>query len=219
MTRLFRNKYRIDTIRAKWWDYSGSGVYFITICTKDRAYDFGEIHEHVMHHSEIGALAHQCWSDIPSHFPFVRLGEFVIMPNHVHGILIVDKTNDGRWMDADVVRRGVDPRTDVERHPVDPQDLADLHHASPHDADRHPNAPRPTSNRFGPQSRNLASIVRGYKTGVTKFARHHNPEFAWQSLYHDIIIRDDRAFRIISDYIRNNPKKWGKDRFRKRKKR
>lgn len=202
MTRLFRNKYRIDTIRTKWWDYAGSGVYFITICTKNRAYHFGDIRDGIMRHSEIGAIAHRCWADIPLHFPFVRLGEFVIMPNHVHGILIVDKSNDGR---------GVDPHSDVERHPVDPQDHADLQWAV-----QHPNAPRRSSNRFGPQSRNLASIVRGFKTGVTKFARHHNPEFAWQSLYHDIIIRNDRAYAIISRYIRNNPKKWRQDRFRRR---
>lgn len=200
---------RKNSLRARGWNYSGPGRYFITICAKNHAHYFGHVQDAVMHHSEIGAIAHRCWADIPLHFPFVRLGEFVIMPNHVHGILIVDKSNDGRGMDPvphpDVERRGVDPHADGERHPVDPQDLADLHYASP----------RPTPNRFGPQSRNLASIVRGYKTGVTTYARHHVPAFAWQSLYHDIIIRDDRAFRIISDYIRNNPKKWEQDRFRR----
>ncbi len=59
-------------------------------------------------------------------------------------------------------------------------------------------------------------MVRGYKIGVTKFARQQNIDFKWQALFYDIIIRDDRAFRIITDYIRNNPKNWRKDRFRKR---
>ena len=71
-------------------------------------------------------------------------------------------------------------------------------------------------NTFGPQSRNLASVIRGYKVGVTKFARNQNIDFAWQALYYDIIIRNDRAFNIISRYIRNNPRKWNKDRFKKR---
>lgn len=206
MRRLFGNKYRIDTIRHRKWDYSGSGVYFITICTKHGAYHFGDIHDDVMHHSEIGAIANRCWADIPNHFPFVRLGEFVIMPNHVHGILFLDKTDD---------RHGVDPQKKSAPTPVDPQDLADLRHAPSHHTDRHPNDLRPL-NRFGPQSRNLASVIRGYKIGVTKFARREHIDFNWQALYHDIIIRDDRAFDIISRYIRNNPRNWRNDRFKNR---
>ncbi len=164
-----------------------------------------------MHHSEIGAIAHRCWSEIPLHFPFVRLGEFVVMPNHTHGILIVDKSAD---------LHGIKhvPISDVAHGTVDPQDLADLP-CEPPKSFRHPNNARRSSNRFGPQSRNLASIIRGFKIGVTKYARHHDPIFEWQSLYHDIIIRDDRAFNIISCYIRNNPRKWAQDRFKKRRKR
>jgi REP element-mobilizing transposase RayT len=182
-------------------------VYFITICTRFGAYHFGEIRDGLMHHSEIGAIAHQCWADIPNHFPFVRLGEFVIMPNHVHGILFVDKTGErGGDPHLNVAQGDVDPQLNVAQRPVDPQDLADLPHV--HD-------PRPL-NRFGPQSRNLASVVRGYKIGVTKFARRQTIDFEWQALFYDIIIRNDRAFRIITEYIRNNPKNWNRDRFRKR---
>ena len=229
MRRLFRNRYRIDTIRHRGWDYSGPGVYFITICTRYGAYHFGKIRDGIMHHSEIGAIANQCWADIPNHFPFVRLGEFVIMPNHVHGILFVDKTGerggDPQWNverhgvdpQLNIAQRGVDPHLIIAQRPVDPQDLADLPHVPdprPH-PHRHPHDPRPL-NRFGPQSRNLASVVRGYKIGVTKFARRQTTNFEWQALFYDIIIRNDRAFRIITNYIRNNPKNWKKDRFRKR---
>ena len=203
-------------------------MYFITICTRYGAYHFGEIRDGLMHHSEIGAIANQCWADIPNHFPFVRLGEFVIMPNHVHGILFVDKTGERGGVDPhlNVAQRDVDPQLNVERHgvdphlniaqrPVDPQDLADLPHVPDPHPHRHPHDPRPL-NRFGPQSRNLASVVRGYKIGVTKFARRQTIDFEWQALFYDIIIRNDRAFRIITDYIRNNPKNWKRDRFRKR---
>jgi len=229
MRRLFRNTYRIDTIRHRRWDYSGSGVYFITICTRFGAYHFGKIRDGIMLHSEIGTTAYQCWTDIPNHFPFVRLGEFVIMPNHVHGILFVDKTGerggDPQWNverhgvdpQLNIAQRGVDPHLIIAQRPVDPQDLADLQGVAdprPH-PHRHPHDPRPL-NRFGPQSRNLASVVRGYKIGVTKFARRQTTNFEWQALFYDIIIRNDRAFRIITNYIRNNPKNWKKDRFRKR---
>jgi len=74
-------------------------------------------------------------------------------------------------------------------------------------------------NCFGPQSKNLASILRGFKSAVTTTARKNGDKsFSWQSLYHDKIIRDERAFRTISRYIINNPMKWEKDRLKKKNK-
>ncbi len=84
---LYRNKYRIDSTRLKGWDYSSPGYYFITICTKDRECFFGEIIKEKMYLSEIGEIAHRYWAEIPNHFNNVVLDEFVIMPNHVHGII------------------------------------------------------------------------------------------------------------------------------------
>lgn len=71
------------------------------------------------------------------------------------------------------------------------------------------------TNKFGPQSKNLASIVRGFKIGVTKNARMIHADFAWQSRYHDHIIRNDESFRNISNYIVNNPANWTVDKFHK----
>jgi hypothetical protein len=68
-------------------------------------------------------------------------------------------------------------------------------------------------NQFGPQTKNLASIIRGFKMGVTKNARLIDPEFAWQSRYHDHIIRNEGSFQRISAYIMNNPLNWSADRF------
>ncbi len=65
-----------------------------------------------------------------------------------------------------------------------------------------------TQNKFGSQSQNLASIIRGYKVGVKKYATIHHIDFAWQSRFHDRIIRNDRAFQNIAKYIKNNPDKW-----------
>lgn len=95
MFEKFRNKYRIPSTRLNNWDYGKNGAYFITICTKNREHFFGEIlsvnNNNEMQFTEIGVLADQFWSEIPKHFPFVELGNFQIMPNHVHGILIIDK--------------------------------------------------------------------------------------------------------------------------------
>ena len=97
MPDKYLNKYRIPSARLKNWDYRNDGAYFITICTKNRTHFFGKIENGKMQLSEIGEIAHQNWAEIPQHFPFVQLDAFIIMPNHTHGILIINKNN----MDAD----------------------------------------------------------------------------------------------------------------------
>ena len=66
----------------------------------------------------------------------------------------------------------------------------------------------PTTNKFGPQSQNLASVIRGYKAAVKKYATINNIAFTWQPRYHDHVVREDRALQAIRRYIRNNPQKW-----------
>lgn len=182
--RKFRNKYRVDTIRARWWDYSRNGEYFVTICTHKSRRWFGHVENGKMILSDVGQIAHDCWAAIPEHFPFVRLGKFVIMPDHTHGIVIIDKP---------VV---------APQAPAESQDFATLQTAT---KTQNPTAAK---NKFGPQSKNLGSIIRGFKVGVTKGARATIPEFAWKPRYHDHIIQHRRAFQNISRYIRNNPAKW-----------
>ena len=71
-------------------------------------------------------------------------------------------------------------------------------------------------NQFGPQSKNLAAIIRGFKSAVTAQARKlGNSDFAWQTLYHDHIIRNNQSFENIQNYILNNPEKWDEDNFNK----
>jgi REP element-mobilizing transposase RayT len=137
--------------------------------------------------SAIGHIAQSCWHEIPNYFPFVQLGAHVIMPNHVHGIVIINKTDDGR----------------NDQRNVEAQNFAPLR-PEPSESDK-------PKNQFGPQSKNLASIIRGFKIGVTKHARQIHPNFTWQSRYHDHIIRDDLAYQKITAYINNNPGNWKVD--------
>ena len=167
----FQNKYRIPSARAPFWDYGWNASYFVTICTYHQNCYFGDIVNEEMVLSDIGEIAQQCWLQIPEHFPFVKLDVFIIMPNHVHGIVIIDKNDDGR------------------------------------------NDEPSSKNKFGPQSKNLPSIIRGFKIGVTKNARMINKDFAWQAKYYDHIIRNDKSYNNISEYIENNPITWGKDKF------
>jgi REP element-mobilizing transposase RayT len=220
MTNKYQNKYRISSARHPHWDYGQNASYFITICTKNREHLFGTIENQMMIHSALGNYAYDCWFAIPQHFPFVRLGVFVVMPNHVHGIIIIDKNNGGTT--------------------VETQYFASL-----------PQIPPPQlnikSNKFGPQSQNLASVVRGYKTGVTKMAQYggdktingdnndndggddngddgRDAKFCvptglsrtksiWQPRYHDHIIRNADEYKRIETYIINNPARWEMDKF------
>lgn len=79
-----------QSMRLKDYDYSTNGYYFITICTKNKIECFGKITNGKMELSEIGKIANQCWLEIPEHFPNTKLDEYIIMPNHLHGILIIE---------------------------------------------------------------------------------------------------------------------------------
>jgi REP element-mobilizing transposase RayT len=184
----FQNKYRIPSARAKWWDYGNNAAYFITICTAYRKNYFGRIINGKMALSDIGKIADDCWMNIPKHFPFVDLGEFVVMPNHVHGIIIINKPA-------------------MVSVPVETQNFASLQ-PTPKQS--------PPLNKFGPQSQNLASIIRGFKIGVTQNAHLIHAGFAWQTRFHDHIIRNHNEYQRIAWYIMNNPANWANDKFRKK---
>jgi REP element-mobilizing transposase RayT len=81
------------SIRLKGYDYAQSGGYFVTLVTLWREYLFGEIVEGKVHQSPLGRIVDECWRSIPEHFPNVELGAYVVMPNHIHGIIII---YDGR---------------------------------------------------------------------------------------------------------------------------
>ncbi len=88
---LFKNQYRIESARKPDWDYGSNGAYFITICTQNRTHFFGEIKDHQMYVSNAGLLAQQYWMEIPQRFPYAFLDAFIVMPNHIHGIIIINK--------------------------------------------------------------------------------------------------------------------------------
>lgn len=197
----YKGKYRIPSARLASWDYGRNAAYFITICTQGRIRAFGEVVDGEVSLTAVGQAAWDCWYAIPEHFPFVLLDVFVAMPNHVHGIMIINKPlPDG--VDAANAANTANAVDAVDA--VETQNIASLRGF---DSNNHPN------NKFGPQSQNLASIVRGFKIGVTKYARQHQIEFAWQARYHDHIVRDAASYQRIRAYIVDNPRKWTVDTF------
>jgi putative transposase len=91
MTDLYKNKYRIPPARLQTWNYADPGMYFVTICTKERECYFGEITDGQMHLSELGKIAETEWIKTAELRPDMNLelAEFVVMPNHVHGIILI----------------------------------------------------------------------------------------------------------------------------------
>lgn len=214
MAEKFRNKYRIESTRLQNWDYGNNAAYFVTICTKNRIHYFGDIVEtqniasldvetqnivsQQMQLSEIGKIANQNWLSIPKHFPFVKLGNHVIMPNHVHGIIIIDKPMDS------VETQNIASLQQTENIAFGEQETQGI-----------ASLPPSINNKFGPQSNNLASIIRGYKSSVKTYATINTIDFVWQPLFHDHIIKSENAFHRISEYILNNPMHWKNDTFNK----
>ncbi len=91
---LYNKKYRVESARLKHWNYTNAGMYFVTICTEDKIHHFSEIIDNNNVLNKLGKIAEKCWEDIPNHFPFVELDKFVIIPNHVHGIIGISKSNN-----------------------------------------------------------------------------------------------------------------------------
>ena len=195
MSGKYRNKFRISSARLQAWDYSWNGAYFITICTKNRISCFGDIVDGKMKLSNHGVLADVFWSEIKNHAKNITLGEFVVMPNHVHGILILNNDDHGGF--------GCDGGRDKACR----RDKACLVSTT--------NTEKSIGQqRFQNQGKNtISSIVGAYKSAVTKHAHRLGYEFAWQSRFHDHIIRNEKSFNQITEYVINNPGNWEKDKF------
>ncbi|MBL7879959.1 MAG: hypothetical protein JNN23_08880, partial [Chryseobacterium gambrini] len=187
---------------------------------------FGKIAEKCLQLNDAGIQVQQCWLDIPNHFPNV-VHEFVIMPNHIHGIIEFVGANN------------YSPNQSLPQQPLLP------HQPLPHnfgvndpemgngakdaeitnakgnvmnggnDADAEmANGAKNFSPLWRSPSKTIGSVVRGFKIGVTKWMRNNtNVVNVWQRNYYDHIIRYEKDYHRISEYIKNNPILWKEDRF------
>ena len=231
MPLKFQNKYRIKSIRLKNWDYRNNGAYFITICTQNRRHFFGEIIDKKMELNEIGLLANNFWAEIPNHFSFVELGNFQIMPNHMHGILIVDalhcnvSNNDQNDSNQNDSNQNDSNQNDANQNDSNQNDsnqnFLNQNISNQNDLNQSDtlqcNASTENKNEFlskiSPKSGSISTIIRSYKSVVSKNSRLINPEFQWQSGFHDHIVRNSESFDNIQNYIENNPINWKEDTF------
>jgi REP element-mobilizing transposase RayT len=190
--------------RATWHDYNG-GRYFVTFCTKNHELYFGDVVDGRLELSEIGEWAvKQIEQTAIIRQNDVEIPMFVVMPNHVHLIVVYNRVVPCR-----------DASNASESNASESNVSAILYKPNESETRGETDA-RGASLRFGPQSGNLASVVRGIKSAVTKYANEHDIPFAWQSRYHDHIIRNQIEMNHIANYIQNNPMKWELDRFYKK---
>lgn len=194
---LFQNKYRIASTRLREWDYARVGMYFVTVCTRDRVRFFGEIVSDEMYLSPTGEIVSEEWQKTPQIRPNVELDAWVIMPNHLHGILAITHQMPVSKLDAvETPRRGVSTREDMTGVETFRRNVS-----------TNPNAP---AARLQPNS--LGSIIGQFKSVCTKriWALGFR-DFAWQSRFYDHVIRNEKSLQKIREYIINNPLRWEED--------
>ena len=173
------------SIRLKGYDYSHPGLYFVTICTQWRECYFGEVIGASVQLSAIGEIANQYWLEIPNHFKNAVLEGFVVMPNHVHGIICIQEMNHHG--------RGVQLNT--------PTNATNIHDD------------RNYYSKITPKKNTLSVIIRTYKGAVTTWCRQNeHGYFQWQRNYHEHIVRNEKELNRIRKYIIENPSKWESDR-------
>ena len=195
--------------RARWHDYTGAD-YFVTFCTKKRELYFGDVVDGKMELSEIGKWAlTQIEQTVVIRQNDVEIPMYVVMPNHIHLIVVFNGVSPCR--DASNASASNVSASNVSASNVSVSNASRLEIIKPNISDA-----RGASLQFGPQSGNLSSVVRGIKSAVTKYAIEHDIPFAWQSRYHDHIIRNQMEMNRIADYIENNPLRWELDRFYKK---
>jgi len=191
--------HRRRSVRLKNYDYSQNGAYFVTICCAEKKCFFGKIEEGKMILNEGGKIAEQCWKQIPEHFPQVFVDCFVVMPNHVHGIVVIENGNPETGI---VGAQNFVPKTNflTKTNSKRAEDFLPLQ------------TPKSQFQKIIPRS--LSSIVRGYKIGVTKWFRANTKiHTIWQRNYHEYILRNESSLAEIREYIIHNPQKWKQDTF------
>jgi len=159
---------RRKQVRLPGYDYSQPGRYFITVCTFEKARIFGEVHDGYFDPSQAGNIVRECWYELPAHYAGVHLDKFVVMPNHIHGILIFSRPV------GEELKPGV---------------------------------------RVSP-TRTVSEVVRGLKTFSARRINEMTGatgKVIWQRGYFEHIVRTNKGFAAIRQYIRDNPGAWEKD--------
>ena len=171
------------SIRLKKHDYSEPGYYFVTACAQKKVYLFGEIVNGVMGLNEFGKIVHRTWCDLPNHYCNIGLDSYVIMPNHFHGIVMIDSTSN---VGAGLPRPG---------HRPGPVVVAQGAETAP----------------LRPKLGQIIAYFKYQTTKLINEHRKTPGVRLWQRNYYERVIRHEQELTNIRQYIQNNPKDWHLD--------
>jgi len=198
MEEKYKNKYRIKSHRMPGWDYSGNGYYFITLVTQNRKCNLGKIVNGKMILSDFGKIMDIEWNKSFEIRNELFLNEYIVMPNHLHAIVIIDKSNIN---------------DDLNVSPVEMHGRASLQ------SKQFQSNPQP----FYRKPKSLSSFIGGFKSIVNSkiddfidennlnIPKYNRNNHFFQSNYYDHIIRNENEYNRISQYIIDNPIKWQND--------
>ena len=205
------------SIRLNGYDYSQPGLYFITICCQDRINRFGSVENGEMVLNEFGHIARIEWQKLTERFFNMDLGAFQIMPNHIHGIIILKDTPVGTGFTP--VQNEMKPQNEIKpQNEMEFQNAMEFQNNDGIYATEHNvNTAVEATARVAPTA--VPDIVGAYKSlvanGCLAIFKSYNQTMGklWQRNYYEIIIRNEKSYQNISEYIINNPLKWQNDKF------
>lgn len=186
----FQNKYRILSTRAQWHEYN-AGTYFITICTAGHLHFFGKIIDTQMRLSDVGRVADDNFANVSAHYPYAKIPLFIVMPNHIHAIVIIDGNKYNAYNKDDNDDNNQQQKKWQQRWKTDMLN----------------DKMRQISHKRGL----LSIVIGGLKRAITCYARENGIDFAWQARFHDRIIRNQEEMNRIVTYIEQNVAKWDLD--------
>jgi len=169
------------SIRLKGFNYATPGAFFVTVCTQERQCLFGEISAGKIRLSDQGRMLHDAWDELPTRFPFIELDQFVVMPNHVHGIIVLTNSTSGRST-ADGSSQG-----------------------------DHKDRPDGTGTLGRVVQAFKSTTTHEYILGVRQHGWLPFPGKLWQRNYYERVIRNEEELQRVREYISNNPLTWETD--------
>jgi len=187
--RFHPERHHRRSIRLKGYDYRQAGAYFVTICTQDRAFLFGQVVHDEMQLNDAGKMVYDVWNDLPAFYPGVQTDAFIVMPNHIHGIIIL--------VGADLP---VGPDSGPRACPGQPQELGQ---------------PQGVASTLGLPDvvhRFKTMTTKRYADGVKRLGWEPFRGRLWQRNYYEHIIRNEESLNRIREYILTNPMRWELDR-------
>lgn len=202
MTYKLEKRYRL-----KGYDYSANGWYFVTICIAKFKPLLGHIKDEKNYLSKIGKITDRFWIDIPKQFAFIRLNEYVIMPNHLHGIIVINQQPCRNMINHVPTNRF----HIIRRNDFIP--TFENNFDNTNDNNKKCNSSI-QNNPMKTAKVSLSKVIRWYKGKCTYTINklYPNTNFKWQSRYFDRVIRDEEELERIREYIWNNPSQWEADR-------